>query len=124
MISGAQTKVASVAISAPNNKLSRRIYDPKLSVGDLDRYTFNVVPDKDPAPRFDHLSQHYTRIKCRSKQNDFKNFCHMQPPTLCELLYTCGSSNRPIPCECVHTLGYEKPTSRNGVNFTDVCSEE
>ena len=87
MRSTVQTQVASVAISTPISKLSRRTYNPQLNVDDLDRCAFNVSPDKDPVPRFDQLSGHYTRIKCRSKIYDFKNFYHRQPPTLCELLY-------------------------------------
>ena len=93
MITGAQTKVPSVAISGPNNLISRRTFDPPLSTDDLDTYTFNIVPARDPVPRIDDLSENYQRIKCRADANKPVD-CHKSTRSLCEILYTCGSQVR------------------------------
>ncbi len=124
MISGAQRQVPSVALSGPNSVLSHLTFDPQLKLADLAKFTFNIVPDKDPVPRFDDLSEHYKRIQCRQEANNFKNFCHKLDPTICELMVACGSQNRPIPCSCVERYGYEPPESINGMNFTQACEAE
>ncbi len=121
MITGAQTKVPSVALSGPNNIISRRTFDPPLSVYDLDKYTFNIVPDRDPVPRIDDLAENYQRIQCRSAPNKPVD-CHYGLRSLCEILYTCGSQGRPIPCFCVDEYDYEEPQSLNGKQFSEVCS--
>ena len=124
MISGAQKQVPAVAVSGLNIFLSRLTFSPRLEVEDLNRYTFNIIPDKDPAPRIDVPAEHYKHINCKASFNNFKNFCHDIVGSLCELLYTCGSLNRPIPCECVNRFKYELPTSINGKNFTEECPAE
>ena len=47
MISGAQQKVPAVALSGPNAVISRRTFRPSISKSDLEKYTFNIVPDRD-----------------------------------------------------------------------------
>lgn len=42
MITGAQTKITSVALSGPNNMITRRTFVPQLTVEDLNKYTFNI----------------------------------------------------------------------------------
>ena len=123
MISGTQTKVPSLGLSGPNIINSRRTFDPPLSIDDIDRYTFNVIPDKDFIPKIDKTSKNVQRINCRADSNDWKNFCHLPESSLCEVLNTCGSFNRPIPCECVYRFGYEKPESVNGLDFSDACTK-
>jgi len=120
MVTGAQEGILSVGISGPNNLISRKAFDPPVTSDDLDTYTFNVVPEMDPVPRIDDLSQNYQRIKCRADPNHFLD-CHSNKRSLCELLYTCGSSGRPIPCECVSKYGYPKPTSINNASYSDYC---
>lgn len=51
MITGAQTGSPAVALSGPNNKISRLSFDPPLDIDTLDRLTFNIIPDRDPVPR-------------------------------------------------------------------------
>lgn len=121
MVTGAQTKVPSVALSGPNNLISRRTFDPPISELDLDEYTFNIVPDRDLVPRIDDLAENYQRIKCRAAPNSFLN-CHHAKRSLCEILYTCGSDGRPIPCFCVNVYGYEEPKSHDETkSFSEVC---
>jgi len=70
MISGTQSKVPAVALSGPNAVISRRTFHPSITKGDLEKYSFNIVPDRDVVPRLDDLSQNYQRINCRSGLND------------------------------------------------------
>jgi len=124
MITGAQEKIPAIALSGPNNKISRFTFDPQLTIDDLDQYTFNIVPDRDPVPRIDDLSRNYQRIRCKAAPNAPID-CHFGNRSLCEILYTCGSdygeNRRPIPCFCVHKYGYDAPTSRNGEAFETSC---
>ena len=103
MISGAQSQVPAVALSGPNAVISRRTFSPPVSIQNLERYTFNIVPDRDVVPRLDDLSQNYQRIKCRSGLNDPLS-CHFGRRSMCEVLLQCGSKGRPIPCHCITDL--------------------
>ena len=61
---------------------------------------FNIVPDRDPVPRIDDLSENYQRVQCRSAPNAPVD-CHFGKRTLCEIMFTCGTAQeRPIPCFC------------------------
>jgi lipase ATG15 len=51
IVTGAQTKRPVVALSGPNSMISRSTFDPPLDVDDLNQYTFNIIPDRDPVPR-------------------------------------------------------------------------
>jgi lipase ATG15 len=126
MISGAQTEVPAIALSGPNAVISRRTFSPPVSIESLEKYTFNIVPDRDVVPRLDDLSQNYQRIKCRSGLND-PLACHSSKRSLCELLYQCGSKGRPIPCDCLDLesdYGNPQPVSSNsgGASMQDVCT--
>ena len=46
LISGAQAHVKAIGLSAPNTVLGRDTVDPKLSLDDLQRWTFNIVPER------------------------------------------------------------------------------
>lgn len=113
LITGTQAKVSAVGVSAPNAMISRRTFDPELSIEDLNKYTFNIVPNRDIVPIIDDLALNYQRIKCRAtiyKPLD----CHSSGRSLCEILYTCGSGDRPVPCFCVNEFGYEEPKRISG----------
>lgn len=53
--------------SSPNISFSfhqsRRAFDPQLDPNDLDRFTFNIVPERDIVPMFDDKAQNY-QSKC------------------------------------------------------------
>jgi len=123
MITGAQTEIPAIALSGPNTMISRKTYSPQITPAALDKYTFNIVPDRDPVPRIDDLAENYQRIKCRSPSNKPVD-CHYGRRSLCEILYTCGSEKRPIPCFCVNVYGYDEPTSVNGEAFSNFCPPE
>ncbi len=122
MITGAQTKVPSVGVSGPNAMISRLTFNPPIEEEDLEKYTFNIVPDRDPVPRFDDLSQNYQRINCRAAPNNPID-CHTITRSLCEILYTCGSEGRPIPCACVQQFNYTTPEiiDASKGTFEEIC---
>jgi len=126
MISGAQTGVAGIGISAPNTKLSRMAFD--ITIDDLNTKTFNVVPERDVVPMVDDLAQNYQKIRCTANSGHFFEDtveCHgTGERTLCEFLYTCGTQNRPALCECVYKYGYPKPKPKEGfenLDFDEQC---
>ena len=82
MITGAITKLPAVGLSGPNAMLvsagerarcircniilticfsvqSRRSFEPMISTEALDRYTFNIVPERDVVPMLDDKAQNY-----------------------------------------------------------------
>ena len=67
IITGSQSKTNAVAISGPNAKLSRDSFYPPLSVDDLNTYTFNVIPNRDPIPMIDDVARLYQNIDCVSR---------------------------------------------------------
>ena len=109
IITGAQTKTNSVAISGPNAMLSRNTFIPRpLTVEELNTYTFNVVPAADPIPMFDDLARLYQNINCTAEKHDLFG-CHDISRSICEIQYTCGSASRPVLCECVMDYSYPDP---------------
>ena len=135
LITGSQAQVPAVGISAPNAKLSRDTFVGKfgtslpVSIHDLDTYTFNVVPDRDPVPNIDDKARLYQRLNCTASANDIVG-CHGIERSICELQYTCGSEasllkQRPVPCECVMLYDYPSPKPLNGTetnsSFEDEC---
>ena len=126
MISGAQSKVPAVALSGPNAVLSRLTFTPAISKEQLDKYTFNIVPDRDIIPRVDDLAQNYQRIQCRSHLSEVLS-CHSSERSLCEVLLQCGSKGRPIPCDCVNKYediykdNLNKSASNNGETLEQEC---
>ena len=125
MITGAQTQIPAVGLSGPNSMISRRTYDPPIQKYDLDEYTFNIIPDRDPFPRrVDDLAENYQRIKCTADVNSVIGY-HDAKRSVCEILSTCGSDRtRPIPCFCVDDYGYDPPISINGKDYFEYCPKQ
>jgi len=111
IITGVQSNTSAVALSGPNAMLSRDSFKPSLAVDDLNTLTFNVIPAMDPVPMVDDKATLYQNIKCTAEASDFIS-CHDLTRSLCELQYTCGSGNRPVPCECVLKYGYPEPSQK------------
>lgn len=137
MISGVQTKTPAYALSGPNAILGRKTYNPPLELEEINRWTFNIVPDRDAVPRYvnnecscyhcfcfefqftpfyswsprriDLLAQNSQDIRCLAPRNQ-PYACHRATRSLCELMYKCGSQGRPIFCNCVLEYGYPEPT--------------
>lgn len=120
IITGAQTNVVAVAVSAPNALISRRTFDPPLTVDSLNSFTFNIVPEHDPVAMVDDRAELFQEIKCRAPFNHLMA-CHDPIRSLCEILYTCGTGNRPALCECATQYGFPIPTSRGNRTFEEAC---
>ena len=124
LITGAQTHITAVGLSAPNTVLARDVVNPKLELDDLKKYTFNIVPERDIFPKIgDQLA--IEKIKCRNDAKDFFS-CHDKARSLCEMLYSCGNVKRPVYCQCVTQMDYPEPSSvdNDGLSFKEVCSAE
>jgi lipase ATG15 len=122
IITGAIAGVPAVALSGPNAMLSRKSFDPQVSAEQLNSKTFNIIPERDVVPMIDDPAQNYQSIRCEADFADFIG-CHDSTRSLCEILYTCGNDNRPIPCEC-HTLyNYPQPvqTAASNRTFAEAC---
>jgi len=122
IITGAQAKVPAVAISGPNARISGLSFDPPVRPESLDRYTFNIIPDRDLVPRFDDVANNFQNIRCNADFNDFIG-CHDFTRALCEIAYTCGSANRPVVCACHQKYDYPMPSPLPGTTRTidDAC---
>lgn len=125
IITGAQTGVPAVALSGPNAMLSRKSFDPPVTADDLDRHTFNIIPERDVVPMIDDPAQNYQKIRCETDLTDVVG-CHDSTRSLCEIIYTCGSSGRPFLCECVTQYNYPEPKLRpefegSNITFAEVC---
>jgi len=120
MITGGQTQTPALAVSGPNNMLSRNTFSPPLTKDQIDNYMFNIIPDRDPVPMFDDKGPLFQNIQCKAPGN-FPLGCHFSTRSLCEVLYTCGSYNRPLPCDCHDSYGYPKPEAIGTRTYEDAC---
>lgn len=131
MISSAQSKVPSIALSGPNSVLSGKSFDPKVTPEELNQYTLNVVPDRDLVPRFDDLAKNYQRIRCTTEPHNLLG-CHSAARAFCEIITTCGNTyeflaheHRPAVCQCVFEFGYDPPITDNPTaesrSFKEAC---
>ena len=87
----------------------------------MDRYTFNIIPQRDIVPKIDIAAQQTQKIRCEAAPDGFMD-CHSNTRALCEILYTCGTGNRPAICECVTLFGYDEPITDGNVTFADACA--
>ena len=60
-------------------------------------------------------------IRCNAPFNDFIG-CHDAMRSVCQILYTCGSGDRPPPCDCVTKYKFPEPTSTGSRTFKEACS--
>ena len=122
IITGAQAKIPAIALSGPNAKISGKSFDPPVTEEELNRYTFNIRPDRDIVSRFDDVADNFQNIRCEADANDFIG-CHGFVRSLCEIMYTCGTGIRPAICQC-HTLyGYPKPFTDGDEDFDELCGD-
>lgn len=124
IITGAQTDTAAVALSGPNAMISRKTFDPPLSVEALNSKVFNIIPDRDIVPRLDDVARLFQKIRCTAPVNDFAG-CHDGRRSLCEIIHTCGTGIRPALCDCTTEFGYPEPTPKAGVtkSFNEECAK-
>ena len=72
-------------------------------------------------PKIDIAAQQIQKIRCEAGPDAFID-CHSNTRALCEILYTCGTGNRPAICECVTLFGYDEPITDGNVTFADACA--
>merc|ERR1711935_745756 len=53
LITGAQAKIPAVGVSAPNARISGQSYKPPITLQDINKYGFNIIPKYDLVPMFD-----------------------------------------------------------------------
>ena len=85
----------------------------------MNRYTLNIIPERDPVSKVDRTSSQVQRIRCTVEKNTF-SACQSIQRSLCEIImYACGSNNKPIFCDSYTKYSYPKPipdgTSNIGV---------
>jgi lipase ATG15 len=123
IITGAQAKIPAIALSGPNALIAGRSFDPPVTPEQLNRYTFNIIPNRDIVPMLDDRADQFQLIRCNAAQNDFVG-CHTTTRSLCEIMTTCGSGNRPVFCECVTKFGFDPPTNDGDEDFATLCKDE
>jgi lipase ATG15 len=121
IITGAQARIPAVALSGPNALISGRSFDPPVTPDMLNRYTFNIIPNRDVVPLLDDVADQLQYIRCNTEMNDFVG-CHDSTRSLCEIIHTCGTGPRPAICECTTLYGYPKPVTLGNRTFDEVCS--
>lgn len=143
MITGAQAKIQAVGLSGPNALISGKSFSPPVTAEEMNKvrkifvqfwrmtatefvsirllqYTFNIVPRRDIVPMLDDLADQFQYIRCESDPWDFVG-CHFGKRSLCEIMYTCGTGNRPAICECYTDYGYPKPVTDGDEDFDARC---
>jgi lipase ATG15 len=71
----------------------------------------------------DDRAQNFQQIRCETPMADIIG-CHTITRTLCEIIYSCGTQERPAICECVTQFGYPPPVPKFNVTrtFEEACN--
>lgn len=84
----------------------------------------NIIPARDLVPMIDDVAQNWQGIRCEAEFSDVIG-CHNSMRSLCEILYSCGTNNRPFLCVCYTNFSYPEPTrnpdSNSTRSFQEVC---
>jgi len=123
LITGAQAQIPAIGVSAPNARISGLSYEPSITWQDINNYGFNIIPKHDIVPKLDDVADNWQQIACTADLSTSAVKCHSITRSICELMYTCGSGNRPVFCECVKDFKYPKPIPEEGVttDFDEFC---
>lgn len=121
MITGAQAEIPAIGLSGPNALISGRSFNPPVTKEQLNKYTFNIIPNKDIVAMLDDPADQIQRIRCKAGAYDFVG-CHFAKRSMCEIIYTCGTGpGRPALCNCYTEFGYPKPITDGDEDFDAVC---
>jgi len=101
--------------------LATMMYQDPITYQDtIDEWFGPGVGRMDSKTTFDH-KQTLTNPNLAVNYDKFLD-CHYPGRTLCELMVTCGSFNRPPPCGCAVRYGYDEPQQVSGDRSnSDVC---
>ena len=75
MITGAQAQIPAVGLSGPNALISGRSFEPPVTAEDMNKYTFNIIPNRDIVPMLDDVADQFQFIRCETEAQDFIG-CH------------------------------------------------
>jgi hypothetical protein len=100
--------------------ISGRSFTPQVTKEQMNKYTFNIRPNADIVAMLDDHADQFQDIRCEAPSYDFVG-CHAAKRSICEIMYTCGTGNRPAVCECHMLYGYPKPTPAGGEDFDTMC---
>lgn len=87
---------------------------------DLNLYSLNVIPERDPVAHIDDVARLSQTIRCTAAQSSLFG-CHRIERTLCEIMVACGTENRATICECTKDFGYPEPTQIGNRTFQEAC---
>lgn len=121
IITGAQTNTTTVAISGLNAMITRRTLIPPVTEEALNTHVFNWIPDRDPVAHVDDPGRLLQFAECRAPKHSFFG-CHSMWRSICEIMYQCGSQNRPALCWCNRKYGYPEPLPNGTETFAEVCT--
>mmetsp|Transcript_14453 Transcript_14453/g.40241 ORF Transcript_14453/g.40241 Transcript_14453/m.40241 type:complete len:977 (+) Transcript_14453:144-3074(+) len=125
IITGAQAKTPSVAISGLGVEFSRNAVNPPVTMDDINKYVFNFIPDRDYIARVGGRPRQHQEAHCTASNSNFFG-CHSMWRSVCEINYRCGSNGRPVICRCHYQFDYPEPepigdTTRT---FKEACQEQ
>lgn len=125
IITGAQAKVPSVAISGLGVELSRIAVQPQVTIDDINKYVFNFIPDRDYIARVGGRPRQHQEAQCTAP-NSSPFGCHSMWRSVCEINYRCGSNGRPVICRCHFQFGYPEPEPIGNTtrSFKEACYEQ
>jgi hypothetical protein len=90
----------------------------------VNRSSKNIIPQRDVVPMIDDVAQNWQGIRCQAGFVDVVG-CHNSIRSLCEIMYSCGTGNRPFLCACVTEFNYPEPVLKAGANssvsFKELC---
>lgn len=126
IISGAQARVPAVAISGLGAELIRNVVVPNIDMDDINKYTFNFIPDRDIIARIGGRPRQHQEAACSASVPDSLMGCHSMFRSFCEISYRCGSVDRPVLCDCHFRFGYPEPEPIGNTtrSFQDACKEQ
>jgi len=125
IITGAQTKTPSIAISGLGVEFSRNAVKPPVTLDDINEYVFNFIPDRDYIARVGGRPRQHQEAHCHAETSNLFG-CHSMWRSVCEINYRCGSNGRPVACRCHFTFGYPEPEPIGNTirTFKEACDEQ
>jgi putative lipase involved disintegration of autophagic bodies len=71
IITGAQAGIPAIGLSGSNALISGRSFTPPVTAEQLNKYTFNMIPNRDVVPMLDDVADQFQYIRCRAPLYDF-----------------------------------------------------
>lgn len=70
----------------------------------------------------DDVAQNWQGIRCQAAFTDVVG-CHNSIRSLCEIMFSCGTTDRPVFCACVTEFNYPEPVPKENATrtFKEAC---